>query len=250
MTDSSRSFSNFERSDRTNADAHTSSLAGDLLLSKSANDIFRQQCSASDLSLFPPSQDLLCYAPTHEKRGPVDVTLDEYGEMIEVKDTHGNTYSKTADGKWARHFESGGYKHDDIVENVKVDCDGNLSYDYNDNERNIHVHHEYRADGFTSHTNEFGKFVYDKDQQLIEAPAGEGFSRKFHYTNGQLDQIDGRLGHWDRVEKDGQVSWVNKDTGAVWEGDFSMSLDMLEFKGRNGAAWAFTPWGTDVNRNK
>jgi hypothetical protein len=251
MTESAKTFTNFDRTECKADDAKTSSLGGDLMLCKSSTDIYRQQSSTSDLSFLPPSNDLLprCEAPTHEKRGPVEVTIDEYGEMFEVKDSRGNTYTKAADGKWNRHFEIGGYKSDEVVENLKVDCQGNLTYEYNNDEKNVHVQYEQNIDGSWRYTNQFGKFVYDKDQQLVEAPAGEGHSRKFHYTNGVLDQIDGRLGHWDRVNENGKVSWVNKDTGVVWNGDFKMNLELLEFRGQNGSAWAFTPWGTDVNRN-
>ena len=259
MTEAARSFTNLERSQCKNEEAKTSALLGDMMVCKSSNDVFRLQSSANDMSFLPSHQDLLsqlseaphgprCEAPTHEKRGPVDVTIDEYGEMIEVKGKNGNTYTKTSDGKWTRHIEGASSKNDDVVENLKVDCQGNLSYDYNNNEKNVHVHHEDNADGSWSYVNEYGKFVCDKDNQLVEAPAGEGHSRKFHYTNGQLDQIDGRLGHWDRFEKNGQVSWVNKDTGTVWAGDFKMNGDNLEYTGQNGSAWAFTPWGTDVNK--
>jgi hypothetical protein len=258
MTEATISFTNFERNQCKNEDAKTSALVGDMLVCRSSNG-FRPQSSAHDLGFFPSHKDLLaqlseaphgprCEAPTHEKRGPVDVTIDEHGEMFEVKDKNGNTYTKTSDGKWGRHVQGSSSQTDEVVENLKVDCQGNLSYDYNNNEKNVHVHHDYNADGSFTYVNEFGKFVYDKDVQLVEAPAGEGHSRKFHYTSGQLDQIDGRLGHWDRVQKDGQVSWVNKDTGAVWSGDFKMNLDMLEYKGQDGSAWTFTPWGTDVNK--
>jgi hypothetical protein len=177
------------------------------------------------------------------------VTIDEHGEMIAVKDKHGDSYTKNSDGKWTKHSEVGNYQTSEVVENLKVDCNGKLSYDYNNKEKDVHVHYDFNADGSWSYVDKFGKFAFDKDVQLVEAPAGEGHSRKFHYTNGQLDQIDGRLGHWDRMQKDGQVSWVNKDTGAVWAGDFRLNLDMLEFKGQNGAAWTFTPWGTDVNHS-
>lgn len=262
MTEAARSFTKFELSEWKNKDSKTSALVGEMLVCKSANDIFRQQSSANDLCFLPSNKDLLaqlkeaeqapcggrCEAPTVEKRGSSEVTIDEYGEMFKVKDNHGNTYTKTSDGKWTQHYERGNYKTDEVVENVKVDGKGNISFDYNNNQRNVHVHHEHNADGSFSYVNEFGKFVYDKDQQLVEAPAGAGHNRKLHYTNGQLDQIDGRLGHWDRVQKDGQVSWVNKDSGLVWKGDFKMNLDMLEYKGQNGTAWAFTPWGTDVNQ--
>ncbi|HEY9711935.1 MAG TPA: hypothetical protein V6C72_00620, partial [Chroococcales cyanobacterium] len=237
----------------------TSALGGEMLVCPASNDILRQQSSTRDLSFLPPGNDLLtqfdeaphlprCEAPKHEKRGPVEVTTDEYGEMFEVKDQAGTTYTKNSDGKWTKHYKDADPKSDDVVDNFNVGSDGKITYDYNNNDKNVHVHFEHNADGSFSYTNEFGKFVYDKDMQLVEAPAGEGRVRKFHYTNGQLDQIDGVLGHWDRVQKDGQTSWVNKDSGAVWNGDFRLNIDILEYRGQDGAAWGFTPWGTDVNR--
>lgn len=263
MGDSNMNGKGFDSTECTMAAPKNSSLMGDDMVCTSFNDIYKNANQSEAACYLPENPKLLkqladaqagipgvCEAPTHEKRGPVEVTTDEYGEMFEVKDNNGNTFTKRSDGKWARHTEIGTYKSDEVVENVKVDEKGNLSYDYNRDEDDVHVHFEKNADGSHSATNNFGKFAYDKDNQLVEAPSGEGRIRKFHYTDGQLDQIDGNLGHWDRVQKDGQVSWVNKDSGAVWAGDFRVNIasNILEYRGQNGAAWAFTPWGTDVPR--
>jgi hypothetical protein len=259
MTESAKNFERTECKSGESGNA-TASLGAELLTCKDAQDVFRQRNSSSaskDFDFLPSGDGLLnqlsaplhgprCEAPHTEQRGPVQVTVDEYGEMFAVKSGH-DTFTKNSDGKWTRHFESGDYKNDEIVDNVKVDANGKLTYDYNDDARNVHVKFERNTDGSWKATNEFGTFVYDNQTQLVEAPSGEGRSRKFHYTNGQLDQIDGNLGHWDRVEKDGEVSWVNRDSGAVWEGDFKMNVDNLEYTGRNGSHWTFTPWGTDVN---
>jgi hypothetical protein len=228
---------------------------------KTFNEIFRKQKVENSSHL--PSADLLikqlsdakseapnglvCLAPKHEERGNTEVVTDEYGKMFEVKDNRGHTFTKTPDGKWVDRSENDKeHKHDNVVKNVKVDDKGNITYDDNNNAK---MHYQQNSDGSHSVTNEFGKTSYDKDGNCIEAPAGAGHSRKFHYTNGQLDQIEGNLGHWDRVTKNGQVSWVNKNSGAVWNGDFKLQSDgELEYSGRNGANWSFTVWGKDIDQ--
>jgi hypothetical protein len=246
----------FDGTECAMASSKSASLVGDEMVCKSFNDIFRKPKQSDEACFLPSNAALLeqlsdaqsgkpgvCEAPKHEKRGPVDVTSDEYGEMIAVKDSRGNTFTKRSDGKWVEHGDYG----DTTVENLTVDSKGNLSYDYNG--KDTHTHNQWNADGsYSFDSKDQGKLVYDKDNNVVEAPAGDGHSRKFHYTNGQLDQIDGRLGHWDRVVKDGQVSWVNKGTKAVWEGDFRVNAgsDALEFRGHNGAAWEFTTTGRDL----
>jgi len=263
MGDSKSSMTNFELNEGKKESVMTPNLLGDSMTCKASLDVFRAGTSnAAELCGLPSNDKLLaqledsakpahggrCEAPTHEKRGPVEVTKDEYGEVLEVK-TGSYTFTKNADGKWTQHQNEGRYK-DDVVENFKVDEKGNYSFDYNNDERNVHVHHEYNVDGSFAFTDENGKTAYDKDNNVVEAPSGDGKSRKFHYTDGQLDQVDGNLGHWDRVVKDGKASWVNKDSGVVWNGDFKMKLDRLEYHGDNGANWEFTPWGTDVRLDK
>jgi len=256
MGDSKGSFSNFEQNESKKESVKTPDFLGDSMTCKASLDVFHKNSSnAVEQCGLPSNEQLLaqlvdstkpqrCEAPTHEKRGPVEVTKDECGEVIELK-TASYTFTKNADGKWTQHHNEGRYK-DDVVSNLKVDEKGNYSYDYNDDARNVHVHHEHNADGSMAFTDENGKLVYNEKGQVVEAGAGNGKQRHFHYTGDQLDQIDGNLGHWDRVVKDGQVSWVNKDKGMVWNGDFKMSLDRLQYRGDNGGAWEFTPWGTDV----
>ncbi len=245
----------FDGTECAMASSKSASLVGDEMVCKSFNDIFRKPKQSDEACFLPSNTALLkqlsdaqsgkpgvCEAPKHEKRGPVDVTSDEYGEMIAAKDAHGNTFTKRSDGKWTERTKFG----DTVVENLKVDSKGNLSFD--NSVQKINSHEQWNTDdSYSIESKEQGKLVYDKDHRLAEAPAGDAHTRKFHYTNGQLDQVDGRLGHWDRVVKNGQVSWVNKETKAVWEGDFTVNpgTDSLEFRGRNGAAWEFTKTGQD-----
>ncbi len=179
-----------------------------------------------------------------ENRGPLDLTINGKGEITGIRDKHGNYFSRQADGSYVQHFQSGG---EVIVKNMKIDGRGNMSFDAYPGTAPSHC--EYKADGSYSidSADLGGKLVFDTANHLVEAPAGDGHVRKFHYTDGQLDQIDGRLGHWDREVRNGQVRWVNTN-GTVWEGDFVVnpSTNDLEFRGRNGAAWNFTTFGKDV----
>ncbi len=177
--------------------------------------------------------------------GTLEHGYDENNNHISISGPGGEYFYKGSDGKWVEHMPPSGER---TVENLKFDNDGNMEFDVV-GEGTV-AHHKRNADG--SHSIDSpehgGLLAYDKDGNLIQAPAGDGQVRKFHYTNGQLDQVDGRLGHWDRVEKDGKVSWKNRDTGAVWDGDMKVNpkTNELEFRGRNGVAWNFTTTGKDV----
>ncbi len=263
MGDSKGSYTNLELNESKKESVQTPQLLGDSMTSRASLDTFRTNVSkVAEACGFPSGDDLMkqltesakpgdlprCEAH-HEKRGPIEVTKDECGDIFEVK-TVNWTFTKGADGKWIQHDNDGIVK-DDVVSNVKVDDKGSYSYDYNDDKRNVHVHIEHNADGSNAYTDENGRLVYNEKDQVIEAGAGNGRQRKFHYDEkGQLDQIDGNLGHWDRQVKDGHVAWVNKDSGAVWNGDFQMKQDRLQYRGDNGGAWEFTPWGTDIRIEK
>src|SRR5262249_52013577 len=195
----------------------------------------------------------------HEKRGDLNVTVNSEGEITSVTERDGfPVYRKGPDGKWlitSKEIQGNfGY-----VENLTVDAEGNLAYDYKvANLGNRHV--AQGADGSTIVSesnidgkivwNNDGKTVWDTDGKVTEAPAGDGKSRQFHYdTKGDLDQIDGRLGHWERTfDQVGNAEWVNKDRGEVWNGDMTVDSDgTLHYKGRSGGVWAFTLDGRDVN---
>lgn len=264
MGDSKGSFTNLELNEGKKESVQTPQLLGDTLTSRASHDVFRQSTSnVAEACGFSSNDDLMkqltesakpgdlpqCKAIV-EKRGPIEVTKDECGEIVKVKDAN-FTYIKDTDGKWIQRDNGGRYKDDKSVTNMKVDEKGNVSYDYNDDARNVHVHHEHNADGSMSFTDENGKLTYNEKGQVVEAGSGNGRQRHFHYDEkGQLDQIDGNLGHWDRQVKDGHVSWVNKDSGVVWNGDFKMVLDRLQYRGDDGGAWEFTPWGTDIKIEK
>lgn len=163
------------------------------------------------------------YIQHHEKCGDLDLTIDARGELFGLKDKH-HTFRRFGD-EWVEDFEGG--KTTKSVGKVEVN----------------------KQDGSYSFTNENGKYKYDGQGQLVEAPAGDGQSRKFHYdSNGQLDQIDGRLGHWDRQVINGQISWKNTN-GTVWNGDFKATEAGLEFHADNGVSWGFTAQGKDLRLN-
>ncbi len=197
---------------------------------------FAMSCDSSKQEL-PQSK-----ADKSEHRGKYDVTVDDKGEVTSVTISDKHHMYKMPDGKWIDRFDG---QPDKPLENVKIDSKGNLTIDViKDGELN---QFKINVDGSHSRESKEGLFVYDAQHNLLESPSGEGRVRKYHYTDGQLDQIDGNLGHWDRVVKDGQVSWVNKDSGAVWEGEMGVNdKDELEYRGRNGIAWNFTPSGQDV----
>ncbi|PZM77523.1 MAG: hypothetical protein DKT66_24885 [Candidatus Melainabacteria bacterium] len=187
----------------------------------------------------------VCRADTHEKRGPLDVSINDQGEITSITNEAGVKMERQADGKFVVRNAQGEIMQ--TVENVKVDAVGNIQYDVSGHPDGLHV--EFNVDGsFVLQDNVNGRIVTDKAGNVIEAPSGNGRVRKFQYENGQLVGIDGNLGHWDRVEENGQVSWKNKDSGAVWHGDFGYNSQSnnLEFRGRNGTAWAFTAKGEDV----
>lgn len=177
--------------------------------------------------------------------GALEHGYDENGQHISITGPKGEYFYKGSDGKWVEHMPPSGER---TVENLTFDNDGNMEFDVVGDA--LVAHHKRNADGsYSIDSPEYGGTLkYDKDGNLIEAPAGDGKVRTFHYTNGQLDQIEGRLGHWDRVEKDGKVTWKNTKTGAVWEGEMQVNpkTNDLEFRGRNGVAWNFTTKGQDI----
>lgn len=186
---------------------------------------------------------------TIEKRGKFDVAVNERGEVTAITDKEGWTMRRAEDGNWYHISPDGkdldGTPQKGVYQNLRMDDKGNLSYDRDGR------HIEQRADGtvINASTTDSSKFVWNSQGQLAEAPAGDGHQRKFHYDEqGKLDQIDGRLGHWERSTRDGQTVWVNKDTKEEWHGDFEVDRTNgdLHFKPRRGTHWTFTREGRDV----
>src|SRR5262249_43824560 len=68
--------------------------------------------------------------------------------------------------------------------------------------------------------------------RVTETTDADGHTRKFHYdTKGNLDKMDGHLGHWERQDNG---AWKNANTGAQWQGEFLVDGDgNLEFRGGN-----------------
>lgn len=187
----------------------------------------------------------MCYPDRIEKRGPLEVSVSDQGEITKITNAAGVTFERLPDGKYAMKDQDG--KIMQTVENVKIDGSGNMQYDTMQNSKRLHV--EFNTDGsFVLENEETGRIVFDQAGKVVETPSGSGRVRRYQYEGNQLVGIDGNLGHWDRVEKDGQVSWKNRDTGAVWEGDFSIDwkTHALEYRGRNGGAWTFTTDGQDL----
>ncbi len=182
----------------------------------------------------------------HEKRGQVNVGVNERGEVESITDKYGNAYLKTNDGQWKHRSSYGGTDYE--VRNVKVDAKGNYSWEHGNDRFNE------KADGsmVVEHLYDGSRTVYDKPGRIVEAPAGDDRSRKFKYDDkDNLTEIDGRLGHWERASKNGKVEWRNTDTNAVWEGDFKVqSNGDLVFQSASGRSWRFTTGGKDVVERK
>lgn len=182
----------------------------------------------------------------HEKRGQFEVTC-ENGQVKTITDKDGTTLYRGKDGKWSYVTKDGSVAEYDVFENVKIDKQGNLSYDRGQN------HIIRRADGMTeNHDTSDGTWSLYKRGTILETTSGEGRTRKYHYDkDGKLDAIDGNLGHWDRTtDSSGKTEWVNKKGDLHWKGEFSLDpFDDLEFAMHNGGVWRFTRSGKDVREN-
>jgi len=108
--------------------------------------------------------------------------------------------------------------------------------------------HYQSADGKVTHVENNPKndrmtmVEYDQKGRVVETSGEDYTTRKFHYDeNGKLDQIDGKLGHWDRsTDANGKSVWTNKNSGAVWHGEFSVEKDGdLKFQKANGKSFTF-----------
>lgn len=117
--------------------------------------------------------------------------------------------------------------------------------------------HSQSADGKVTHVesnpknDELSMINYDEHGRVVETSGEDFTTRKFHYDeNGKLDQIDGKLGHWDRsVDANGKSSWTNKNSGAVWHGEFNVDKDGdLHFQNANGKTFTFNPGDLPAKR--
>lgn len=113
---------------------------------------------------------------------------------------------------------------------------------------NFQNEHSQNADGSAVHVDNNQKndrlsvIEYDRNGKVVETSGEDFTTRKFHYDeNGKLDQIDGKLGHWDRtVDENGKSVWTNKNSGAVWHGEFDVDKKgELHFKKANGSNFTF-----------
>ncbi len=259
MGDAKTDSTKLERSEGTTNGANMSTLGGELLVSKSSSDLFKQQCKANDPSFLPSATDLLkpftvtskpleCKAPTHEKRGQIDVTVDENGQVIEVKGLKDTTFIKQSDGSWEERMPGSEAWGHNKVYNVKVECNGDVSVDFGTGDKVAHT--RYGNDGSFDYEDKNGKWKYNPAGQVIEAPAGDGTSRKFHYTGKQLDEVEGRLGHWKRHDDNGHITWENEEKGLVWDGDMKVGLDLsFMYKSNDGSTvYTFDTDGKDVRK--
>ncbi len=232
--------SRFELNESKMQSTRTPDLLGNSMSCKESLDVFRagtsnaaamcglpdgkmllEQLQPQKCEMAPkPAEPQVCKA-IFKDFGKLHCQLDEKGDIFTINDGKGHHLMKTGN-KWS--LITDGEKGSKEVTDVHVNKDGSYSY------KDAH-----------------GKYSYDKDGRLAEAPAGDGHSRKYHYdSQGQLDQIDGRLGHWERQVKDGRVSWVNKTKNIVWQGDFQLNHGTLEFHAANGVQWGFTEQGKDI----
>jgi len=96
-----------------------------------------------------------------------------------------------------------------------------------------------------------GSVKEDPNGNVVYAIGQDARPRKFHYDeSGNLDQIDGHLGHWQRtVDKQGREAWVDKDTGTVWDGKMRVdSAGNLHYQPYEGQSWTFTRNGKGVRK--
>lgn len=83
----------------------------------------------------------------------------------------------------------------------------------------------------------------------IDVAKGQKVNRDFGYDkDGQLNRIEGVLGHWERQTNDkGQVYWHNTDRNINWEGDFSVDTKgNLHYDSHKGQDYTFTPDGKTI----
>jgi YD repeat-containing protein len=230
----SRSEKELEKTEKSPSGEQKSLVAGDVGKADGA-DLFKHMMGGSKAS------DTLGRC---EKRGDLAVDIDSKGEVTSVQ-TPSGTYRREADGKW-NHISKEGIEEGPVFTNVKVEKDGTLSYDRGDR----HYHRNPDGSAYAEEKDGPGRVYYDKNHRLVEAPAGDGHTRKFHYDeNGKLDQIDGKLGHWDRTTgPDGKTQWVNRDNKEVWKGEFDMdpSTGDLWYTSHDGTSYTFTADGKDI----
>lgn len=178
--------------------------------------------------------------------GDFEITTTNEGELKTVKDKDGNSYYKGPDGKWSS-VSKDGIAQLDSYENMKIDQQGNLSFDMN---RDHVIRHS--GNGGIDHYDKVDNTYWHYDTQahaITETSSGDGRVRKYHYDkDGKIDQIDGNLGHWDRTRgKDGKTEWVNSNDGSVWKGEMELDiLNNLEFRAANGVKWTFGADGKDT----
>ncbi len=186
-----------------------------------------------------------------ENRNGVIVETNDKGELTRItrQTSRGEeTWAKGPDGKWIVTNNGGSLKNDLIEGDVTVDEKGAMHYTMIDKTKVIE-----HADGRNQYIERDGSGItYGSGQNYArpeETLDGKGRGRKFQYDDkNQVLEIDGNLGHWERQTNDkGKTVWVNRDTKAVWEGDFKVegSGDLI-FKGHSGVTWRFTRRGQDV----
>lgn len=186
-----------------------------------------------------------------EKRGETDVYLNKQGDIVGIHRMTPNGkdefWKREANGQWLQ-IEDGRTVRQPEISNVTVDKNGDIHYRIDKHKLSVVD----KKDGMQQiKSDETGSTVTYKrgDHHPVATTDGKGHGRKFHYDkDGKVDQIDGHLGHWDRrTNSKGETEWVNRDSKAVWKGDFEVhSTGDLIFKGQNGVAWKFTPDGKDM----
>ncbi len=250
----------------------TTSSLPDLTITKSGNDEVARldakagdakagDAKAADAKAKPSDLDLIeieepkptdTKVASKEKLGGTDVYKNQDGEVIGIHrmDHNGKDefWRKGPDGKWTIDTE---YKSNqmDSISNVTVDKNGDIHYRIEDQKVSV-VDSKDAVKRATS--DETGATTtYERNEGVLrptETTDGKGHGRKFHYDkDNKVDQIDGHLGHWDRrTNANGETEWVNRDSKAVWKGEFEVkSNGDLIFKGQNGVTWKFTKEGKD-----
>lgn len=186
-----------------------------------------------------------------ENRNGVIVESNDQGELTRItrQTAQGEQiWAKAPDGKWIVTNKDGSLENDLIIGDVTVDDKGALHYTMIDKSKVIE-----HADGRNQYIETDGSGItYGSGKNYArpeETADGKGRGRKFQYDDkNQVQEIEGNLGHWERQTNDkGKTVWVNRDSKAVWEGDFKvLGNGDLIFTGHSGVKWRFTRNGKDI----
>lgn len=110
---------------------------------------------------------------------------------------------------------------------------------------------ENRGDGRSAATSydPQGRIVGTSEE--LDPDLSNKYERQFGYDDqGNLNRIEGRLGHWEkRTGDDGKSYWQNTDKNLVWHGDFKIDHEgNLHYDSHKGKDYEFTRDGIEIDR--